>query len=184
MIPFWVAILATVVGLLIVTGGFLIFYDLQWGQRSIELLKAYYLDQVADTAEKEVAEAGAHRRAGVAGAALSLRDRLLYNGRRHRAGADAGSGASSGSGHRGNQLPGEHHRPSDERDADRWKGAHLLVCTCRCGSARRGFDPDDGTPHRGRAGVVGHRTPAASRQSSVRRGHSSAGCDSPNRAGL
>jgi hypothetical protein len=55
VVPFWVAILATVVGLLIVTGGFLIFYDLHWGQRSIELLKAYYLDQVADTAEKEVA---------------------------------------------------------------------------------------------------------------------------------
>ena len=55
VVPFWVAILATVTGLLIVTGGFLIFYDLHWGQRSIELLKAYYLDQVADTAEKEVA---------------------------------------------------------------------------------------------------------------------------------
>ncbi len=55
VVPFWVAILTTVTGLLIVTGGFLIFYDLQWGQRSIELLKTYYLDQVADTAEKEVA---------------------------------------------------------------------------------------------------------------------------------
>ena len=55
VVPFWVAILTTVAGLLIVTGGFLIFYDLHWGQRSIELLKAYYLDQVADTAEKEVA---------------------------------------------------------------------------------------------------------------------------------
>ena len=55
VVPFWVAILATVTGLLIMTGGFLIFYDLHWGQRSIELLKAYYLDQVADTAEKEVA---------------------------------------------------------------------------------------------------------------------------------
>jgi len=54
VVPFWAAILTTVVGLLIVTGGFLIFYDLHWGQRSIELLKAYYLDQVADTAEKEV----------------------------------------------------------------------------------------------------------------------------------
>ena len=53
-IPFWVAIVTVVVGLLVVTGGFVIGYDLVWGQRSIELLRASYLDQVADTAEKEV----------------------------------------------------------------------------------------------------------------------------------
>ena len=55
VVPFWVAILATVVGLLIITDGFLIFHDLQWSQWSIEPLKASYLDQVVDTAEKEVA---------------------------------------------------------------------------------------------------------------------------------
>jgi hypothetical protein len=53
-IPFWVAIVTVVVGLLVVTGGFVIGYDLVWGQRSIELLRASYLDQVADTAEKGV----------------------------------------------------------------------------------------------------------------------------------
>src|SRR5262245_39694864 len=54
-IPFWVAIVTAVVGLLVVTGGFLIIYDLPWGQRSIEVLKADYLKQVAETAEREAA---------------------------------------------------------------------------------------------------------------------------------
>jgi class 3 adenylate cyclase len=54
-IPFWVAIVTVVVGLLVVTGSFPIVYDLWWGQRNIELLKADYLEQVADTAETEVA---------------------------------------------------------------------------------------------------------------------------------
>ena len=54
-IPFWVAIVTSVVGLLVVAGYFLIVYDLRWGQRSIEVLKADYLEQVANTAEREVA---------------------------------------------------------------------------------------------------------------------------------
>ncbi len=54
-VPFWVAIVTAVVGLLVVTGSFLIVYDLCWGQQGIEFLKADYLEQVADTAEREVA---------------------------------------------------------------------------------------------------------------------------------
>jgi class 3 adenylate cyclase len=53
-IPFRIAIVTVVVGLLVVTCSPLIVYDLRWGQRSIELLKAEYLEQVADTAVREV----------------------------------------------------------------------------------------------------------------------------------
>jgi adenylate cyclase len=54
-IPFRVAIVTVVVGLLVVTCGLLITYVLYRGQRSVELLKRDYLEQVVDTMVREVA---------------------------------------------------------------------------------------------------------------------------------
>jgi hypothetical protein len=53
-LPFRVAIVIVVVGLLIVTCGCLIAYVLYRGEYSVELLKRAYLEQVADTAGREV----------------------------------------------------------------------------------------------------------------------------------
>jgi class 3 adenylate cyclase len=53
-IPFRVAIVTLVVGLLVVTCGGLIGYVLHRGQQSIDTLKRDYLDQVADSAVREV----------------------------------------------------------------------------------------------------------------------------------
>jgi adenylate cyclase len=54
-IPFRIAIVTLVVGLLVVTCGVLIGYVLHRGQRSVETLKGAYLEQVLDTAVREVA---------------------------------------------------------------------------------------------------------------------------------
>ena len=48
-LPFRVAIVIVVVGLLVVTCGSLIAYVLYRGEQSVELLKSIYLEQVADT---------------------------------------------------------------------------------------------------------------------------------------
>jgi hypothetical protein len=48
-LPFHVAILTVVVGLLLVTSAFLIGYGFYAGQRNIALLKSDYLAQVAET---------------------------------------------------------------------------------------------------------------------------------------
>jgi adenylate cyclase len=53
-LPFRVAIVIVVVGLLIVTCGSLIAYVLYRGEQSVALLKRAYLEQVADTAVREV----------------------------------------------------------------------------------------------------------------------------------
>jgi hypothetical protein len=53
-LPFRVAIVIVVVGLLVVTCGSLIAYVLYRGEHSVELLKRAYLEQVADTAGREV----------------------------------------------------------------------------------------------------------------------------------
>src|SRR5215510_3645350 len=53
-LPFRVAIVIVVVGLLIVTCGSLIAYLLYQGEQSVALLKRAYLEQVADTAVREV----------------------------------------------------------------------------------------------------------------------------------
>ena len=53
-LPFRVAIVIVVVGLLIVTCGSLIAYVLYRGEQSVELLKSIYLEQVADTTVREV----------------------------------------------------------------------------------------------------------------------------------
>jgi len=54
-IPFRVAIVTAVVGLLVVTSGFLLVYGLSTGTRSMNRLKGQYLDQIADTSVREVA---------------------------------------------------------------------------------------------------------------------------------
>ena len=54
-IPFRVAIITVVVGLLVVTCGVLLAYVLYRGQQSVEILKRDYLGQVADTTVREVA---------------------------------------------------------------------------------------------------------------------------------
>jgi adenylate cyclase len=54
-IPFRVAIVTLVVGLLVVTCGALIAYVLHRGQQSVEELRRDYLEQVLDTAAREVA---------------------------------------------------------------------------------------------------------------------------------
>ena len=54
-IPFRVAIVTAVVGLLVVTSGFLLVYGLSTGARSMNRLKGQYLDQIADTSVREVA---------------------------------------------------------------------------------------------------------------------------------
>ena len=54
-IPFRVALVSVVVGLLVVTCGVLLGYGLARGARNIETLKGEYLDQVADTSVREVA---------------------------------------------------------------------------------------------------------------------------------
>src|SRR5262249_35365180 len=54
-IPFRVAIVAVVVGLLVVTCGVLLGYGLSADARNIKTLKGEYLDQVADTSLREVA---------------------------------------------------------------------------------------------------------------------------------
>ena len=54
-IPFRVAIVALVVGLLVVTCGVLITFVLQRGQQSVEVLRRDYLEQVAETSVREVA---------------------------------------------------------------------------------------------------------------------------------
>jgi hypothetical protein len=53
-LPFRVAIVMVVVGLLVVTCGSLIAYVLYRGEHSVALLKRAYLEQVADTAVREV----------------------------------------------------------------------------------------------------------------------------------
>ena len=53
-LPFRVAIVIVVVGLLVVTCGSLIAYVLYRGEQSVELLKSIYLEQVADTTVREV----------------------------------------------------------------------------------------------------------------------------------
>src|SRR5215831_18398568 len=53
-LPFRVAIVTVVVGLLLVTCGSLIAYVLSRGEQSVALLKRAYLEQVADTAVREV----------------------------------------------------------------------------------------------------------------------------------
>ena len=53
-LPFRVAIVTVVVGLLLVTCGSLIAYVLYRGEQSVALLKRAYLEQVADTAVREV----------------------------------------------------------------------------------------------------------------------------------
>jgi hypothetical protein len=53
-LPFRVAILAVVVGLLVVTCGFLLLFALHRGQRPVEILKGEYLDQVAEMTAREV----------------------------------------------------------------------------------------------------------------------------------
>jgi hypothetical protein len=53
-LPFRVAIVIVVVGLLIVTCGSLIAYVLYRGEHSVELLKRAYLEQVVDTTVREV----------------------------------------------------------------------------------------------------------------------------------
>jgi class 3 adenylate cyclase len=53
-IPFRVAIVTVVVGLLVVTCGALITYVLVRGQQSVEILKRDYLEQVADTTVRDV----------------------------------------------------------------------------------------------------------------------------------
>ena len=54
-IPFRVAIVTAVVGLLVVTSGFLLIYVLSTGAQSMNRLKREYLDQIADTSVREVA---------------------------------------------------------------------------------------------------------------------------------
>jgi len=54
-ISFRVAIVTAVVGLLVVTSGFLLVYGLSTGARSMNRLKGEYLDQIADTSVREVA---------------------------------------------------------------------------------------------------------------------------------
>jgi hypothetical protein len=105
-IPFWVAIVAVVVGLLVATGGFVIGYDLVWGQRSIELLRASYLDQVADTAEKEVEWLARIGVQALLAQRYPLRDGILLDGRRCRPGPDHGRCAPGRPGHRGHHVPG------------------------------------------------------------------------------
>jgi class 3 adenylate cyclase len=71
-IPFRVVIVTLVVGLLVVTCGALIVYVLHRGQQSVESLKRDYLEQVLDTAVREVGQLP-----GVAGRLLRvLRFRL------------------------------------------------------------------------------------------------------------
>src|SRR5262249_58965748 len=53
-LPFRVAIVIVVVGLLVVTCGSLIAYVLYRGEYSVELLKRAYLEQVADTTVREI----------------------------------------------------------------------------------------------------------------------------------
>jgi len=53
-LPFRVAIVVVVVGLLVVTCGSLIAYVLYRGEQSVELLKSAYLEQVAATTVREV----------------------------------------------------------------------------------------------------------------------------------
>src|SRR5262245_34428750 len=54
-ISFRVAIVTAVVGLLVVTSGFLLVYGLSPSARSLNRLKRAYLDQIADTSVREVA---------------------------------------------------------------------------------------------------------------------------------
>ena len=54
-IPFRVAIVTAVVGLLVVTSGVLLIYVLSTGAQSMNRLKREYLDQIADTSVREVA---------------------------------------------------------------------------------------------------------------------------------
>jgi class 3 adenylate cyclase len=53
-IPFRLAIITMVVGLLVVTCGFLLAFGIYTGRKSIEALKSEYLEQVANTTAREV----------------------------------------------------------------------------------------------------------------------------------
>ena len=74
-IPFRVAIVTVVVGLLALTCGALILYALHQGKQSAEILKREYLDQVAQGAASEVGALAAQRGRGPALRARPLRER-------------------------------------------------------------------------------------------------------------
>jgi hypothetical protein len=54
LIPFRVAIITMVVGLLVVTCGFLLAFGIYTARQSTNVLKGEYLEQVADTTAREV----------------------------------------------------------------------------------------------------------------------------------
>jgi hypothetical protein len=61
-IPFRVALVSVVVGLLVVTCGVLLGYGLSRDARNLETLKGEYLGQVADASVREVGRMAATRR--------------------------------------------------------------------------------------------------------------------------